>query len=164
MVEMAIRNATQEAIYDRSYRIRNNTNQVYNMVYKKSWNPLARKNCILQMTTDRFAFCGAVLGSGASLMIGKGLLPGLFSGFAFGTLSAGAYNTALKKWIKACDIISYSLTNRARQLNSRPARSLFKLKSAFWFCTTYYMLWFCLAAILRGRTWLLCFPLKFKNI
>ena len=28
MVEMVIRNATQEAIFDRSYRIRNNKNQV----------------------------------------------------------------------------------------------------------------------------------------
>lgn len=60
----------------RSYRIRHNTGQV---------------------RTDRFATYGAVLGTGASVVMGSGALPGLLAGITAATFSAGIYNNAIAK-------------------------------------------------------------------
>ena len=76
MTEATIRNSTEEAIYDRSYRIRNNRNQ---------------------MRADRFATCGAMLGSVGAKVVGGSVLTGLILGLNIGTISAGVVNNQLAK-------------------------------------------------------------------
>ena len=45
-----------------------------------------------QITTDRFATYGAMAGLGIFKLFGRGLIPGLFTGFTLGTISGGFYN------------------------------------------------------------------------
>jgi len=68
MTEAAIRNSTEERIFDRSYRIRSNQGQ---------------------MRTDRYATYGGVLGGAVTSLLGYKLVPGLISGLVAGTLTAG---------------------------------------------------------------------------
>jgi len=68
MVELAIRKSTEERIYDRSYRIRNNQGQ---------------------MRTDRYATYGSVIGGGVSSVLGYKMVPGLILGLVAGTFTAG---------------------------------------------------------------------------
>jgi len=66
--EFFIRNATEERIYDRSYRIRNNKGQ---------------------MRTDRYATCGGLLGGAASSAMGYNPMSGLILGIVSGCFTAG---------------------------------------------------------------------------
>ena len=74
MTEAILRskNASDESIYDRSYRIRANQNQV---------------------RVDRYAGVSGLLGTGVSLALKKGPLPGFFLGFGGGTIAGAIHNS-----------------------------------------------------------------------
>ncbi len=79
MTEKVISGNELERIYDRSYRLRYNRNQV---------------------RVDRFVTYGTIAGAATSAFMGSGALPGMLIGIGAFTFAGGIYNTIKKETLR----------------------------------------------------------------